>query len=105
LVTKRGKVVAVLSPPEVREAEAAGLHGFMKGSVILPPGAVLLDTCATIYIANGAALRGGAREISLLSRPGWLAISFLPGSLHGDPADRLLIATARDVGIPLVTSD
>jgi hypothetical protein len=38
LVTKRGKVVAVLTPPEVSEAEAAGLHGFMKGSVILPPG-------------------------------------------------------------------
>ena len=34
-----------------------------------------------------------------------IASSFLPGDLHGDPADRLLIATARDVGAPLVTSD
>jgi len=121
------------------------------------PGAVLLDTCAMIYIANGEALRGDARdhivaagladgvfvspvsawEIGLLSRPGSRSISFLPdpatwvrrfmarsvvkaadlstdiaiaashlpGSLHGDPADRLLIATARDRGIPLVTRD
>lgn len=31
--------------------------------------------------------------------------SCLPGSLHGDPADRLLIATARHLGMPIVTRD
>ena len=31
--------------------------------------------------------------------------SFLPGNLHGDPADRLLIATARHMRVPLVTRD
>jgi PIN domain nuclease of toxin-antitoxin system len=31
--------------------------------------------------------------------------AFLPGPLHRDPADRLLIATARDLGAPLVTRD
>lgn len=31
--------------------------------------------------------------------------SYLPGNLHGDPADRLLIATARHLGIPIVTRD
>ena len=31
--------------------------------------------------------------------------SYLPGDLHGDPADRLLVATARHLGIPLVTRD
>jgi PIN domain nuclease of toxin-antitoxin system len=29
----------------------------------------------------------------------------LPGSFHADPADRLIIATARDAGFPLLTSD
>lgn len=29
----------------------------------------------------------------------------LPGSFHSDPADRLLVATARFLGIPLLTSD
>ncbi len=29
----------------------------------------------------------------------------LPGELHQDPADRLLIATARQVNLPLVTRD
>ena len=31
--------------------------------------------------------------------------SSLPGDLHNDPADRLLIATARHLNIPLVTRD
>lgn len=31
--------------------------------------------------------------------------SFLPGELHADPADRLLIATARHLGAPIVTRD
>jgi len=34
-----------------------------------------------------------------------IASSDLPGPLHADPADRLLIATARDLRVPLVTSD
>ena len=29
----------------------------------------------------------------------------LPGSLHGDPADRILVATARNVGARLMTRD
>jgi len=36
-VTKRGKVVAVLTPPDDAGAEVRQLHGFMRGSVILPP--------------------------------------------------------------------
>ena len=31
--------------------------------------------------------------------------SWLPGEPHGDPADRLIIATARHLGIPIVTRD
>ena len=31
--------------------------------------------------------------------------SFLPGSFHNDPADRLLVATARTMSIPLLTRD
>jgi PIN domain nuclease of toxin-antitoxin system len=29
----------------------------------------------------------------------------LPGSFHGDPADRWLVATARRYGVPLLTAD
>ena len=31
--------------------------------------------------------------------------SHLPGDLHADPADRLLIATARQMNLPIVTGD
>jgi PIN domain nuclease of toxin-antitoxin system len=122
------------------------------------PHAVLLDTCAVIFVANGdpiapkararilRAARAGAVlvspvsawEVGLLGRPGrkaplsflpdpktWfqrlmaqpgvreaalspdVAIdsSFLPPPIHADPADRLLIATARSLGVPIVTRD
>ena len=51
----------------------------------------------------------------LLDRPGIRAVplphgvavsaAFLPGELPRDPADRLLIATARELGVPLMTRD
>lgn len=34
-----------------------------------------------------------------------VASSRLPGTLHGDPADRILVATARALDAPLVTRD
>lgn len=52
---------------------------------------------------------------ALMSRPGIkpasltpsIAIhaSFLPGELHSDPADRLLVATSRTLGLPIATGD
>jgi PIN domain nuclease of toxin-antitoxin system len=124
-----------------------------------PHRAVLLDTCAIIWLANGdrmtrgasaaivqAGLAGGvyvspisAWEVGLLSLPRprrpalqflpdpktWFAkflagpgikqapltpaiaidSAYLPGNLHGDPADRLIVATARNMGLPVVTRD
>jgi PIN domain nuclease of toxin-antitoxin system len=122
--------------------------------------AVLLDTCAAIWFANGAPLNQAAFhaiiaavladgvfvspisawEIGFLSRPRkagaptlefqpdpktWFArlmagtnfkaapltpdiaidSAYLPGNLHNDPGDRLLIATARHLGMPLITRD
>jgi PIN domain nuclease of toxin-antitoxin system len=128
----------------------------MSGSA--QPTAVLLDTCAVIWLANGDPLLNGADstiisaaladgvfvspvsawEIGMLARPKagraitflpdpaiWfanfmagpaikpaaftaeiaIASSGLPDPLHGDPADRLLIATARHLSIPIVTRD
>jgi hypothetical protein len=37
-VTKRGKLVAVLIPPDDRPVSFADIHGFMRGSVIIPDG-------------------------------------------------------------------
>jgi PIN domain nuclease of toxin-antitoxin system len=51
----------------------------------------------------------------VMARPGFLLAPFtpaiaigassLPGDLHEDPADRLLVTTARHLGVPLVTRD
>jgi PIN domain nuclease of toxin-antitoxin system len=40
-----------------------------------------------------------------LDRPVLLLSTRLPGSVHNDPADRMLIATAQLTSIPLVTTD
>ncbi|MGH8453546.1 MAG: type II toxin-antitoxin system VapC family toxin [Nevskiales bacterium] len=34
-----------------------------------------------------------------------IALDALPASFHGDPADRLIVATARAHGLPLATHD
>jgi antitoxin (DNA-binding transcriptional repressor) of toxin-antitoxin stability system len=36
-ITQHGHVVAVLLPPEDAAAQVAQLHGFMRGSVVIPP--------------------------------------------------------------------
>lgn len=48
--------------------------------------------------------RPGIRPVELEHRAA-VSAAFLPGKLHDDPADRLLVATARDLGVPLVTRD
>lgn len=117
--------------------------------------ALLLDTCALIFIANGTRMNEEAEmEISEAAHDGrlhvspmsaWeigvavaknrlklplgpleffqrfltrmeaqlsavspeilIASSYLPGSLHGDPMDRILMATARNLDMILVTRD
>ncbi|MDO9503104.1 type II toxin-antitoxin system Phd/YefM family antitoxin [Falsiroseomonas sp.] len=54
-VTKRGRVVAVLVPPTPPSAAIAGLHGFMRDSVIIPAG---LDLTAPIADEAFAAAEG-----------------------------------------------
>ena len=40
-----------------------------------------------------------------LDRDVVIAVDSLPARFHGDPADRLIVATARTHGIPLATRD
>jgi PIN domain nuclease of toxin-antitoxin system len=63
---------------------------------------VLLPT-AQSWLADLLA-RPGFRGVPLEPEVG-LSASYLPGNFHRDPADRLLIATARALGVPLVTRD
>jgi PIN domain nuclease of toxin-antitoxin system len=55
------------------------------------------------WFADLLALPG--MRLTPLSARAAIAASYLPGQLHGDSADRLLIATARELDVPIVTRD
>jgi PIN domain nuclease of toxin-antitoxin system len=44
-------------------------------------------------------------EVLALSPELLIAASYLPGSVHGDPMDRIIIATARQHDLTIVTTD
>jgi PIN domain nuclease of toxin-antitoxin system len=56
------------------------------------------DYVAQLYARRGVTVAPFTPGIAL-------AASVLPGSLHGDPADRILVATAAALGAQLVTRD
>ncbi len=81
--------VSVISVWEVGMLEA-------KGRIVLP-----LDSIGWVrqaLQAPGISLAALTPEIALES-------SRLPGEFHGDPADRILVATARNLNAALVTHD
>ena len=54
-VTRRGKPVAVLTPPEISEATARAVFGSMAGSVHIPAG---FDLTAPVFDGEIEAVRG-----------------------------------------------
>jgi antitoxin (DNA-binding transcriptional repressor) of toxin-antitoxin stability system len=55
VITKRGVAVAVLVPPTAEAALVERLHGFLRGSVVIPPE---IDLTAPITDEAFAADRG-----------------------------------------------
>lgn len=54
-ITKRGKVVALLTPPDGPEAAVGQLYGFLRGSVVAPAG---FDFTAPVLDEPLSAARG-----------------------------------------------
>lgn len=81
--------VSAISVWEVGMLEAKGRVHFQK---------VCLDWVREALCAPGLRLIPLTPEIAIES-------SRLPGNLHGDPADRILAATSRNLGATLVTQD
>jgi PIN domain nuclease of toxin-antitoxin system len=50
-------------------------------------------------------LASEAMELAKMTPEILIGSSSLPGDLHRDPADRILIATARELGMTIVTRD
>jgi PIN domain nuclease of toxin-antitoxin system len=67
-----------------------------KGRIELPLGC--LEWVRRALEAPGMALVPLTPEVAIAS-------SRLPGAFHGDPVDRVLVATARNLDVTLVTQD
>jgi PIN domain nuclease of toxin-antitoxin system len=66
-------------------------------------GRLVLDRAFDVWIREAAG--AGVIEIVPLDVEVVIALDRLPGSFHGDPADRLIVASARAHRIPLATYD
>ena len=55
VITKRGQVVAMLTPPETESAQVELLHGFLRGSVVVPEA---VDLTAPVLDGEFSADRG-----------------------------------------------
>jgi len=71
--------------------------------MLVAKGRLVLDRDVTAWVQAALGLPG----IRLAPLEPALAIDStrLPGDLHADPADRLIVATARHIGAALVTAD
>lgn len=71
--------------------------------LLVKKGRLTLDLDAAAWLDRFLAIPG--IRLVPLSATAALASSFLPEPFHGDPADRMLVATARELGAALVTRD
>lgn len=84
----------LLSPISLWEAQM--LHA--KGRLSLPRSLRFADWL-------GEASDESVLSLAPLDAGVVIALDALPASFHGDPADRLIVATARALGCPLATHD
>lgn len=94
-----------------RRIEAAAQEQQLWVSAITPweigmlvaKGRLVLDRDVMDWLQAALALPG--IRVAPLEPAVAVASTRLPGELHGDPADRLIVATARHLGAALVTAD
>jgi PIN domain nuclease of toxin-antitoxin system len=65
----------------------------------------LLDLSMSVDQFVEVAIRSGGLQLLPLTTRILIESMRLPGTIHRDPADRLLVATAREHGLTLVTRD
>ena len=101
--------------PVLPAALSAMEHAARAGELYLSPvtaweigtlvtrGRLVLEVSAEVYVSR-AFSRPGV-QIAALTPEIAVRSSHLPGALHGDPADRMLIATAIVMGLKFMTRD
>ena len=94
--------------PHLDQAAAAGLIyvsviSIWEIAMLTERGRIVLSVDSLQWIETAASVPG-VRVIELTPRIA-VGSAHLPGNPHADPADRILMATARDAGARLVTRD
>ena len=100
-----------LLPAALRAMERAARGGELYLSpisaweigMLVRRGRLVLDVSAEVYVSR-AFSRPGV-QVAALTPEIAVRSSHLPGTLHSDPADRMLIATAMLMGLKLMTRD
>lgn len=72
-------------------------------AMLVDKGRLKLDRDVGLWVEQAVALP----KVVLLALTPEIAVASvrLPPGFHGDPADRMIVATARQRGVPLVTKD
>jgi PIN domain nuclease of toxin-antitoxin system len=106
-----GALGTKMKPPAIEAIQAAIAEGNIRISPISAweIGMLMLknrlaSTSEPLNIFNQSLIRTQGKQCDLTAEI-LVSSCFLPGRLHGDPMDRMLIATARAYDLTLVTSD
>ena len=106
ILNKEPVLPAALSAIE-RAARAGELYASPVSAweigILVRRGRLVLDVSAEVYV-DRAFSRPGV-QIAALTPEIAVRSSHVPGTLHGDPADRMLVATAMLMGLKLMTRD
>lgn len=100
-----------LSPPAIEAIERASRGGAVRVSAISVWEVAMLEAKGRISLSRPlddwvhAALRAPGVRLLPLSPEIAIESARLPGAPHGDPADRILMASARHLGGRLATCD
>jgi PIN domain nuclease of toxin-antitoxin system len=74
-----------------------------EAQMLYAKGRLVLDRPFDVWLREAAG--AAVVEVAPLDVEVVIALDGLPASFHGDPADRLIVATARAYRIPLATYD
>jgi PIN domain nuclease of toxin-antitoxin system len=95
-------LAAVERAVKARELYLSPVSAWEIGTLVTC-GRLVLDVSAEVYVSRVFSRPGV--QIAALTPEIAVRSSHLPGTLHGDPADRMLIATAMLMGLKLMTRD
>jgi len=100
-----------MKPSSIRAVEEAAHHGLVRVSAISLWEVAMLEAKGRIRLSKDClswvneALRAPGLGLIPLTPEVAVESSRLPGAFHGDPADRILVATARRQGAIFLTRD